>query len=481
MRRFLDGGLLVKVLIPLLLIPILGIAPQPHRITRRFEQAGRAMQLNPTQEPCLEIAGALAQVAGRFPERKGVWECAGIAAMQADDPERAVQYLEKAQALRSLSSPGRVSLGDAYRQVGRMDEAVEVWQSELDNGAVSIPLYERMLALHRDQGVYEKAIEDLRILISLQPARADLNYQLGLLLAAYDPQAALPHLVRASDLLPQEAKDAQVVIDAVRASNRVDDPAYTLVASGRALGSINQWDLAAGAFSRAVDLRPDYAEAWAFLGEAQQHIQGEGEKDGLAALEKALDLNPHSLSANLLMAIYWKRQGIHKLAIEYLDTAIAIDPSNPALYVERGDNRAFLGDFEAGYEDYKKAVDISPRDPTYRRALAAFSIKYDYQLREIGLAAARQAMILSPDDPASLDVMGQTLLRLGDLANAERFLHHALEIDPDYMPAHLHLGLVYIMDGESTQAYLTWTLVRDTAPGSVSSQQAERLLQSYFP
>ncbi len=49
----------------------------------------------------------------------------------------------------------------------------------------------------------------------------------------------------------------------------------------------------------------------------------------------------------------------------------------------------------------------------------------------------------------ALDLMGQALFMLDDTLNAERFLLRALQTDPGYAPAHLHLGQVYLLEGEA--------------------------------
>jgi Flp pilus assembly protein TadD len=98
-----------------------------------------------------------------------------------------------------------------------------------------------------------------------------------------------------------------------------------------------------------------------------------------------------------------------------------------------------------------------------------------------GLAAARRAVILDPQDPENVDTLGQVLVLLGDLASAERNFLRAIELDANHAPAHLHLGLVYMLQGERQLAYQEWQTVLLLVPGSPTAQQAERLVKNYFP
>jgi Flp pilus assembly protein TadD len=111
--------------------------------------------------------------------------------------------------------------------------------------------------------------------------------------------------------------------------------------------------------------------------------------------------------------------------------------------------------------------------------MAAFSIKHDYDVHQIGLPAARQAVILAPDGPAELDTMAQVLISLSDTGSAERFLQRALDANPDYAPAHLHLGIIYALNGDIKLARQKFELAISLAPGTPTAEQAQRLLDTY--
>ena len=91
-------------------------------------------------------------------------------------------------------------------------------------------------------------------------------------------------------------------------------------------------------------------------------------------------------------------------------------------------------------------------------------------------------MILDQDDPASLDAMAQIYLLMESPHIARRFLDRALASDRFYAPAHLHLGLVHIIIGDSLQAYQQFSLAKDLSiPGSPTADLADRLLETHFP
>ena len=70
---------------------------------------------------------------------------------------------------------------------------------------------------------------------------------------------------------------------------------------------MGEWEYAREAFRRATDLDPEYADAWAFLGEAQQQISGKEtgsySEVGLSELQRALQVDPNSILANFFMGL----------------------------------------------------------------------------------------------------------------------------------------------------------------------------------
>lgn len=472
---------LLRALIPLLLLPVLGIAFRPHALARSLEAARQALVTGtPTR-----AAANLIRVAEFNPWRKELWEWAGRYALQGGDSQAALSHLKHAATLDALSAQGYLTLGDAYRQAGDLGTALQSWESAQQMGVSEEEIYPRLLAAHREQGDFRAVITDLRALTALRPADVEMHYQLGLYLAAYQPEEALAHLAQVADLEPALKPQADALLGSIRVASRADDPAYTLLESGRALAVLGEWELAAQAFQGAVDLRPEYAEAWAYLGEARQHFDLKDSalqaSPGLAELNKAVQLDPASFVANTFLALYWQRQGETSRALQVLEEVARLYPDNPALLSEMGNALAQTGNLQAALTAYQQAVGIAPQISDYWRLLAGFSARYEYQVSQVGLPAARRAVALDPGNPANLDVLGQVLLLLEDFTSAERFFQRAVDEDPNYAAGHVRLGLVYALRGEIDRAYQKWKQVELAVPGSAAADQAQRLMESYFP
>ena len=140
-----------------------------------------------------------------------------------------------------------------------------------------------------------------------------------------------------------------------------------------------------------------------------------------------------------------------------------------------------MGDLSTAASFYAWAIKLAPDEAVYLRYLVSFSLNYSYQIEQIALPAARQAVVLAPRDSETLDLMAQVLMKQGDLSNAERFLHRALQYQPDFSPAILHLGIVHLSQNNLALAQQEFQQVLLLAPGSPAAEQAQRLLDTYFP
>jgi cytochrome c-type biogenesis protein CcmH/NrfG len=151
------------------------------------------------------------------------------------------------------------------------------------------------------------------------------------------------------------------------------------------------------------------------------------------------------------------------------------------LQAQLGSTLALSGNLEAALRAYRRGVELAPSQAEPWRLLAGFCVLHEYLLREEGLPAARRAAALDPGDPANPDMLGQVLLLLEDFSTAQRFFETAVDLDPGYALARVHLGLVYALQGDTQRAYRAWKAVSAAAPGTPAAEQAERLIKNYFP
>jgi tetratricopeptide (TPR) repeat protein len=418
-------------------------------------------------------AQAYASAARRIPWMPSLWEKAGVKAMEDGDVENAIACLNKAVERHAISGRGWLTLGTAFQKRGELSLAVKAWEQ-------AVPLaqaYNNLASAQRSMGDFAAAIENWRASIALEPGNASAHYTLGLLLAATMPEQGLPELMQAVNLSPDLDIPVQSLRSALNTAFISDDRAYQFLVSGRALGALGEWDLAVEAFRNAIAKRSNYAEAWAWLGEAKQQ-QGQ---DGGPEIHQALTFGPQSAMVQGLYGMYLQRQGQPEAALAAFQKAADLEPEDPGWQMALGSASEQTGDLVAAYEYYLRAVELAPVDASTCRALVTFSVINDVDVAGTGLPAANKLVGLAPDDWQSYDLAGQAEFLLEDYTAAEIYLKRAVQMSPTQAAPALHLGLVYMQTGDRNSAYAYLNLARTFDPNGSYGWQAGRLLEQYFP
>jgi tetratricopeptide (TPR) repeat protein len=350
---------------------------------------------------------------------------------------------------------------------------MDAWQHAL-------PLAEAYRSLAQEQrkmGNFSGAMLSWRASLTRQPKNASAQYQLGLLGMAVAPKDALTELMQAARLDPTLDPSVQSLRNALNIAFLSDDRAYQYVVSGRALGASGNWDLASEAFRNAITVSADYAEAWAWLGEAKQQ-QGQ---EGSIEIQRGLELNPGSAMLQSLYGLYLQRQKQPKKALAAFQKAAALEPENPGWQIALGGASEQTGDLVTALKYYQRAVELSPNEANSWRALAIFSLRNNVDLTGIGLPASLKLVELAKSDWRSNDIAGQIMLELGQSTPAEVLLKKAIELDPTQAAPSLHLGLLYLQTGNRAAAYSYLNQAKIFDPDGPYGWQAKRLLEQYFP
>jgi tetratricopeptide (TPR) repeat protein len=421
-----------------------------------------------------EVAERYQTAAQRIPWRPDLYELAGHAYYYAKQYSVADAAYQKAFQRDALSPEGWVAWGDVNYLKEDSQRASEIWEQGLEQANPSDHLYSRLAEIYRSHGEYSKAAEYLRKYAFVHLEDASAHYRLGLLLTLSDPDSALSELISASQLDPELDPAVQTLRTALNLASIDGSPSARLVIIGRGLGLVEEWELARAAFEEAVEMDAKNAEAWAWLGESNQHTgQPAG---GGTDLDQAFQLDPNSPTVRGLRGLYFQRVGNFRQALTEFQSAAKLEPSNPAWQVSVGESYAKLGDLIRALEAYQTATTLAPEQANYWRLLAIFCGQNNVNIKDVGVAAAQKAVILAKDDAASFDVLGWLLLLDARYEEAARMLTRALELDPQNASVHLHLGMLYLQTGDRVSAYDHLILARDLGNG-----EAGAILQQYFP
>jgi cellulose synthase operon protein C len=439
----------------LLLLFVALLAPQP--VVLPLKTALRTALEAEARHDHAARADALETAAARLPYSSALEYRSGLADLAAGRFDSAARRIRTAASQDGWTSESRTALGDALAGLGHVDAAAVEWEIALAEVPTDRGLLARLASYYERAGRYPEAIE----LLGQLGQSGDLAayYRLTILTAALTPVDALARIAILEARAPDLAPVLGTLRSAIETGRMSGNDAYTKAVVGLAFVQLREWALAEIALSQALAAEPGFAEAYAYLGLAQdmQH------KDGLMAYDNAIRLDPESPLIQFLTGLHWRRLENSDRALPYLMAAQGLDPDNPAVAAEIGGAHASLGNITAAEHWLVRAVQLDQRNPAFWLLLARFYVDHEYQVAEAGLPAARMAAGLDPDSPQAADTLGFALVLTGDLVNGRKFLDLALAADDSLASAHYHLGHLLGLQGarQAAESHLQRALALD--------------------
>ncbi len=296
-------------------------------------------------------------------------------------------------------------------------------------------------------------------------------------------------------------------------------------------------------FNQAVDLDPDYAQAYTGLADAwiskrrvgnlslleatqQSHdaissalrlnsglaeaqtslglcVLGAGQVQAAQLqFEKAIELDPNYADAYLQRANLLRDQGFLEDATRVYTQALALDPLNSTIIIEQAILTGLQGRFDRAFEQLEALLVKYPENLSVTLAISRIAGLAGDAGRS--LRFARQAQSLAPDNPIVLIRVVDTYIQLGQLDDAEEILLQARSVAPENelvaqatlrfllvagrhaelqtlatQRAQLFIGNSELTDSRMRLERLVWAAIGRLSTGDTAS--AAELLESAMP
>ena len=133
---------------------------------------------------------------------------------------------------------------------------------------------------------------------------------------------------------------------------------------------------------------------------------------------------------NLQLAARAFNSGDFRVAEQLCQQTLAAEPSNPEAMNLMGALAGTAGRHDLAAEWMRKAIQLRPRDPYYRRNYITALLSLDRV--EDAAEAVQQSLQLLPGDAHLMTLRGVVLSRQGDYEAAGRALAAAVEINPNF-------------------------------------------------
>ncbi|MBD3880413.1 tetratricopeptide repeat protein [Phormidium tenue FACHB-886] len=280
-------------------------------------------------------------------------------------------------------------LGNLLQGVGNFQDAV-VWRTRaLQPQPNPAMIYAGFGKLYASQARWREAIAAYEQALSFEPENAEIHRTLAGMYAQ----------------VGERIEEVMYRYQAVSLQPRWANPKNQLVL-GNALIEQGKVAEAIDCYQRAVQLRPDFYEAYYNLGVAL--AEQEAWQEAIAAFTRALTINPDHAASHLGLAKLLDEQGDLTTALTHYQQAAALDPESAAA--------------------------------PYMLAEALLKLRQ----WQAALAPCRRAAELNPDFAWAHHYLGYALLKQGQWQEATVALQRATELNATSPWTYYHLGTAYI-------------------------------------
>ncbi|PYM01813.1 MAG: adenylate/guanylate cyclase domain-containing protein [Verrucomicrobia bacterium] len=190
---------------------------------------------------------------------------------------------------------------------------------------------------------------------------------------------------------------------------------------------------------RAVEIDPNYAEAWALIAMAEMLLRSSssgGGDGGLAAAERALELNADLAEAHAVKARIFSEEKRHDEASREIETALRLDPESHQVNKCAALLRFRQQRLEESIPYFEKAVALEEGDFGSAGMLitcytALGNREAARRAAEITLARAEKVLAHDPNNGSAMGHGSDALAVLGQGERAKDWMARALLIDPE--------------------------------------------------
>lgn len=352
--------------------------------------------------------------AGQKPDVETAWKL--IAQGQRD---QAVTLLRELIQAEPRNADARLLLGSVLMEGGQRSESIAQLREAVKLLPASAEAHNALGEAYNTFGELSEARPEFARAVELDPRHAQAQANLGdVLVQLGESDAAVPHLDQAIRLFGGKA-----------------DSAYARYLRARIYNDHGDAAKAAVELDQAVQLRPEFAEAWSDLGAARKTL---GDDSGaLSAFRQAVSFKPEDAVAQYRLGSQLLETGAAHEAVDHLEAAARLDTKNQS--VLNALQRALRQDGQLARADaVKKRLTevLRERDEADQKMVAAFELNNrGAELEKAGdirgaLEKYRAALDLLPEHAGIRANVAVALLKLGDWQEGIAQMRQALQRDP---------------------------------------------------
>lgn len=195
--------------------------------------------------------------------------------------------------------------------------------------------------------------------------------------------------------------------------------------------------------TRAIEIDPGYARAWALMAIGQmtlRFVHGRKGDDGLVPAERALALDPNLPEAHAVTARILAQHGRHDEAAAEIDIALRLDPGSYEVNRSAAYLRFRQQRLDEAIRYYEKSMSLMETDLNSGSMLltcytAVGNSEAASRVSRVTLSRTEKTLSQDPNNGTAMAYGALALATLGESERAKDWMNRTLLIDPDNMNA----------------------------------------------
>ena len=228
--------------------------------------------------------------------------------------------------------------------------------------------------------------------------------------------------------------------------------------------------------NKAIAINPQSVSAYNNRG----HVKFEmGDNQGaIPDYNKAIAIDPQFKKAYLNRGLVKRNLGDNQGAISDYSEAIAIDPQYALAYYNRGTAKAYLGDYRGAIADHSQAIAINPQfAKAYNNRAYA---KNNLGDKRGAIADYSKAIAINPQLAGAYNNRANVKADLGDYRGAISDYSEAIAINPQNSEFFFGLGNANYLLGYRRRAMADYSKAIAINPKSAKAYRSRGVVKSYF-
>ena len=375
-----------------------------------------------------------------------------------DDVNHHLGLLQRGPEPQKTAPPGAVAV----------DESAE---------ARAEPLFKEAQG-YLEKGMEGKFIEIAKEALAINPNRADVHLQLGII---FRKRA---NIYKNNGQKKQEDEALEEAVKHYEQAAMLQLDAQMWYEVGL-LYERQKKIKAVRIYDKAIQLDPNFALAYYRRGDFRLNykvgrvsVRMYEPQVAVPDLKKAIELDPKLADAHFSLGTAYHQMDMPEEATAEFVKTVEFDPNNVKAHIYLAQDYAAAGENKKVIEHLSKAAELDDTNAEVLKALGAMQLKHggDSGVKS-AQKALRKAVELRPDDAEILMNYAYTLYLDRLFNEATDKFKKAIEIQPDYPEAHYNLALSYRAARKHDLAQLHWEKVMQLVPGTPLADKAKEFMK----